>query len=125
MLINLLERDVQRCNDPASPNYHKVTNVSAKIIDTYDSNFVPRIGEVISIGDNLAYDVVSIVYMRDSFKDGYRSQNENVLKVIVEVKLHIGKTTFNADGYSFEEDWPLITRINQTRCFNPTEKLDK
>lgn len=107
MLIMLSERIVERCNDPASENYKKVTHMSAKTIDMYKSNFIPRKGEVIFSNDGMSYDVVNVIYQ----KCASRLDEENIIYAVIEITPHVNEHIYDCGGYQIKEDWPLIAEL--------------
>lgn len=105
--IMLIERVVERCNDPSSSDYLKAKNMSAKIVDDYESNVIPRKGEIIFISDDKIYEVLEVIYLRH----GVGSPGRAVISVHIEVKPHKARHTYHATNHSFEEEWPLITNM--------------
>jgi len=107
--IILIERIVERCNDPMNPNYPKVTSMSTKTIDMYTSDVIPRKGEIIYIDEDTAYDVVEVIYQ----KHKYPLPSENNFTVHVEVSPHFNFHTYKSvvTDTSFVEEWPIITKL--------------
>lgn len=105
MTIILVERIVQRCNTPSSPNYLKVENMTAKLVDIYRSEIVPRQGEIIFLDDSRIYDVVQIVYQ------GHGNPASPHFTVHVEVKPHSAVHDYKTSGLSFKEEWPVIVSL--------------
>ena len=106
LYISLRERIVERCTDPTSQNYKKVVKMSARHIEgflSYNLDIVPRIGEIILVGDANYYDVVSIIHTKRCCAGLWHPE------VIVEVIPHIAKHSYDAGNYLIEEDWPPIS----------------
>lgn len=106
MRIYLSERIVERCMNPANPNYLKATHMSTKTIDTYTSEIIPRVGEVICT-EKGSYDVVGVEYLRHCA--GFKG--DGIMSVTVEVTPHKIKKSFSVSGYTVEENWPLISEL--------------
>ena len=106
MRIYLSERIVERCMDPASPNYYKVNRMACKTLATYTSNIIPRIGEVIWT-DKGSYDVIAVEYHKHSVT----VKGDGIMAVTLEVTPHKSKQAFSVGSYSIEEDWPLISDL--------------
>lgn len=108
LYVSLRERIVERCTDPASPNFNKVVKMKARHIEgflSYTLDIIPRIGETILIDDKHSYDVVSVVHSRRYCAGLWHPE------VIVEVIPHISKHSYDAGNYFIEEDWPLISSL--------------
>lgn len=114
MYIMLLERIVERCADPTSNNYGKITKMTAKTVDAYTSDIIPRIGEVIFVDEETAYTVVDVIYN----KCCCNLSGENILGVMIEVEPYFAVNIHNTGGYCFEEDWPLIATL-ENELVNP------
>ena len=120
MRIYLSERIVERCMNPASPDYLKVTHMSTKTLDTYISDIIPRIGEVIWT-DKGSYDVVSVEYHRHSVE----IKGDGIMCVTVEVTPHKAKRDFSVGSYTLEEDWPLISDLEVDLAKSCYDALDE
>lgn len=108
LYVLLRERIVERCSDPTSRNYKKVINMFCKEVEgfvSHDTDIIPRIGEIICLEDNTAYDVISVVHSRRKCAGLWHPE------IIVEVVPHVAKHMYDAGNYSFEEDWPLISDL--------------
>jgi len=108
LYVMLRQRIVERCKDPKSPNYNKITKMISRPIEgfvSYDLDIVPRIGETICLGENDAYDVVSVVHSKRCCAGLWHPE------VVVEVVPHVSEHVFDAGGYSFVEEWPLISDL--------------
>lgn len=108
MHIALVERVVERCMDRSSPNYQEITKLSTKTLTIYDSNFIPRKGDVICIDGEHGYDVVEVIYNIGVLP----IEGEEISDVVIEVVPHIEKHTYSTGNYSYVEDWPLITNLD-------------
>ena len=103
--ITLVERVVERCNDTRSRNYMKVVKMTKRVIDTYYScnpTIIPRIGEVVYLNKQKAYDVLDVIYSKRKYNGIWHDE------VILEVKPHVCEHSYNSGSYSFKEDWPII-----------------
>ena len=107
MHIQLIERITERCMDPGSPNYKNVTAHKSKVIDVYESSFVPRKGEVIFFDEDIAYDVVEVIY----HKCACHLQRENIIGVMIEVTPHKAEHLYDGGNYSKTEPWPLVANL--------------
>lgn len=105
MNIMLVERIVERCNTPSSPNYLKVEKMTAKLIVAYTSNIVPRQGEIIFLDDDKIYDVVQVIYQAH----GHATTPD--FTVHVEVKPHNPVHDYCTSGFSFKENWPTVISL--------------
>lgn len=108
LYVTLRQRIVERCNDPSSPNYKRVTKMTSRPIEGfvyYNGDIVPRTGEVICLDQNRAYDVISVIHSKRCCAGLLHPE------VIVEVVPHVAEHSFNAGGYSFTEEWPLISDL--------------
>lgn len=108
LYVTLRERVVERCIDPASPNFKKVVNMKARHIEgflSYALDITPRIGEIVCIDPEHSYEVVAVIHSRRCCTGIWHPE------VIVEVVPYVAKHTYNAGGYFFEEDWPLISNL--------------
>ena len=115
MRIFLNERFVERCMDPANPNYLKATRIHSQIIDTYISNIVPRVGEIIWT-DKGSYDVVAVEYHRHCSE----VKGDGIMCVTLEVAPHKLEKSFSFNGYCIKEEWPLISDIDTDLSNFPT-----
>ena len=119
MLIVLKERVVVRDSNLASSTHNKIVEASCRIVDRYISNVIPRVGEVICVQTSKNspaqyYDVVSVIHCYNDSQ--FVNVDEHTLSkqsysVCVEIKGHVNVHTYKYDGYTFEEEWPLITLL--------------
>jgi len=93
--------------DAASPDYQKATSHKSKVIDVYDSSFIPHKGEVIFFDEDTAYDVVEVIY----HKCACHLQGENIIGVMIEVTPHKNEHTYNNGSYFKTEPWPLVANL--------------
>lgn len=108
LYVSLRERLVERCTDPTSHDYNRITKMSCRTIEEFSSkdlDIIPRNGEIISLGENLAYQVIAVVHSRRQCAGLWHPE------IIVEVVPHIPEHTYDAGGYFFKECWPLISDL--------------
>jgi len=108
LYVMLRQRIVERCTDPTSPNFKKVTKMVSRPVEgfvSYDLAIVPRIGETICLNENQSYDVVAVIHSKRCCAGLWHPE------VIVEVVPHVAKHTYDAGNYFIEEDWPLISDL--------------
>lgn len=112
LYVSLRERIVERETNPASPNFKKVINMKARHIEgflSYSIDIIPRIGETVFIDAEHTYDVVSVVHTKRCFAGLWHPE------VIVEVVPHVNKHSYDAGNYFIEEDWPLISSLDEEK----------
>ncbi len=108
LFVTLRERIVERCLDPASPNFKKIVKMKARHIEgfmSYSLDIIPRIGETVCIDSEHSYDVVSVVHTKRYCAGIWHPE------VIVEVVPHANKHSYDAGNYFVEEEWPLISNL--------------
>lgn len=109
LFITFAERVIQRCTDPKSKDYGRITKMTRRVIDGYGittpSCIIPRKGEIVRFSKGEAYEVVQIVNSKRNCAGLWHDD------VIVEVVPYVAEHTFDAGGYSYKEDWPLITDL--------------
>lgn len=109
LYITLMERVVERCNDLTSPNYRHVIKMYKRHVEGFSFSaggyVIPRVGDVVSLSANEAYDVISVIHTTRC------CAGLNHLEVILEVVPHVATHAFDAGSYSFEEAWPLISDL--------------
>ena len=114
LFVSLRERIVQRCTDPTSQNYKKITKMTSRTIEDFSSkafDIIPRNGEIISLGENKAYQVIAVIHSRRCCAGLLHPE------IIVEVVPYVPEHTYDAGGYFIKEYWPLISDL-------PFEKED-
>lgn len=123
MFITLAERIVVRVDDPTSTRRHHIAHQARKIVDSYVSGTIPRVGETIYLADKRAYDVQAVIhYKRPAVEvcDGNLHQVSRS-EVLLEVTPHENFHCYDTGSYSFRESWPLIMDLEDM----PEESEDK
>lgn len=108
LYVSLMQRIVERCTDPTSPNYNKVTKMNSLPIEgflSYNLDIVPRKGEIICLENGKSYQVVEVVHTRRCCAGLWHPE------VIVEVVPHVAEHIYDTGSYSFKEEWPLISDL--------------
>lgn len=108
LYVSLRERIVERCSDPASPDFKKVIKMKARHVEgflSYTLDIIPRIGETVCIDNEHSYDVVAVVHTKRCCAGLWHPE------VIVEVVPHVNKHSYDAGNYFIEEEWPLISNL--------------
>lgn len=108
LYVSLRERIVERCSDPASPDFKKVSKMAARHIEGFVSpnlDIIPRIGETVCVDKDHSYDVVAVIHTRRCCAGLLHPE------VIVEVVPHSSKHSYDAGNYFIEEDWPIISNL--------------
>ena len=104
--ITFIERVVVRVDDTRSPRNHQIAHQAQKIVNCYSSDVIPRVGEIVCMDNDKAYDVVAVIHCRR--KRGGIARDE----VFVEVTPHIRTHAYCTGSYSIVEEWPLVTELS-------------
>lgn len=110
MFITLAERITVRIDDTRSPRYHQIAHQARKIVDSYTSDVVPRVGETIYLADKRAYDVLAVIHYKRPSVEIFNGNLHQVTRseVLLEVTPHQAIHSYSTGSYSFKEAWPLI-----------------
>ena len=108
--IVLVSKIIKRNNIPCNRELNgKISNISRKELGMYESESVPRVGDIIWFTDNCYYDVLCVIrYIDKSPVDGSNQENY----IILEVKEHSNRYLYAYGSDSWIEEIPLVTEID-------------
>lgn len=108
MKVYLYQKVIERCPDPTDNlQYKRATKITKNKIGITFMEFIPRKGDIIFFKD-VHYDVMEVIF--EEKKKTKPSLTEWF--VVLEVQKHSNTVTTCAGAYSFEEEIPPVTAID-------------